>query len=483
MVVVATNKRDLSQSMDTCLTPLDWLMPQVYVSQILCFRTNNHHAFEVLRDGLRGIVQDVPYLLGGVAGQVTPRGSIQLVEPYQTVDDLLSTEDLSESLDYASLQASHFPPSSLSDPAIRPPGTTPPYPTPAPVLRARLSLVKGGALLCVAVHHGTTDITGIGALLKLWAAHCRARSSAAVQFDRSCYDRSELFRAAVTDPNNSGPLVTPELVHVLDGLEQPKAKIDGAVYVTRILHFSQALLQDLKTIVNEHVRSVQGPIKWVSTSDVLTAILWSATVWMKGSSDAHDDELADKSKVLCTIGIPVNFRTHLNPALPPNYLGAAFAMTTASATRADLCVASTETCSTDSASLSQDSVSSLARIATAIRTSLGRVNDASVKDVLRFVAAQPDTTRIKLGPRHNGISLVSWADQGVYELDWGHALGRCDAVRLPRMANKRDPIVLPRVPEMQGVPAGLEVIASYEMEAMERFCRNPLIQRFASVRC
>ncbi|KAI0158519.1 hypothetical protein BJ166DRAFT_306285 [Pestalotiopsis sp. NC0098] len=455
-------------------------MPRVYVSQILCFPTSDHGNFEALKEGLRRTARDLPYLLSGVTTQDVPQGSLRLTDPYQTVDDLISWEDLSGSLDYAVLKAGHFPPSSLVDPAIRPPDTIPPLRIPAPVLRARLSSVRGGALLCVAVHHSTADITGIGALLKLWAAHVRTKSSAAVQFDRSWYDRDAVCGMATMTANIAAPVdEVPGLVHVIKSDEQSLAKKNvpnGAVYVTRILHFPHTLLQELKTAVNDQVRSLQGAVEWVSTGDVLTAILWSATIWMK-EVGSDDDETGS-----CTIAMPANFRAQLNPALPQNYLGSAFAMTLAAATRNDLLCASTAGPSPDG-SLPPESMSSLARIASAVRSSLGLVNDASVKQVLRFVTSQSDVTPIKFAPRHNGISLVSWADEGVYELDWGAALGRCDAVRLPRMAAKRDPIVLPRVPAAEGRAASLEVIASYDEEMMERLCRNPLIRRFGSVRC
>lgn len=461
------------------LTPFDWLMPRVYVSQILCFPTSDHGNFEALKEGLRGTARDLPYLLSGVTTQDVPRGSLRLTDPYQTVDDLISWEDLSGSLDYAVLKAGHFPPSSLVDPAIRPPDTIPPLKTPAPVLRARLSSVRGGALLCVAVHHSTTDITGIGALLKLWAAHVRTKSSVAVQFDRSWYDRDVMCGMATMAADNAAPVdEVPGLVHVIKSDKQSLAKKNTpkAVYVTRILHFPYTLLQELKMAVNDQVRSLQGAVEWVSTGDVLTAILWTATIWMKEVD--NDDEKADS----CSIAVPANFRAQLSPALPQNYLGSAFVMTLASATRNDLLRASAAGPSTDGL-LPHASMSSLARIAAAVRSSLGRVNDASVKQVLRFVTSQSDITPIKFAPRHNGISLVSWVDEGVYELDWGDALGRCDAVRLPRMAAKRDPIVLPRIPAAESRPAGLEVIASYDEEMMERFCQNPLIRRFGSVRC
>ncbi|KAI4602454.1 hypothetical protein KJ359_009698 [Pestalotiopsis sp. 9143b] len=467
-------------SSSNSLTPFDWLMPRVYVSQILCFPTSDDSSFEVLKEGLRATAQDLPYLLGGVTTQDVPRGSLRLTDPYQTVDDLISREDLSGSLDYALLKAGHFPPSSLVDPAIRPPDAIPPLKSPAPVLRARLSSVRGGALLCVAVHHSTTDITGTGALLKLWAAHVRTKSSAAVQFERSWYDRDVVCGMVTMTADNAAPIgEVPSLIHMIKNDEQslPKKNVPNqAVYVTRILHFPHARLQELKTAVNEQVRSCQGAVEWVSTGDVLTAILWSATVWMK--EIGSDDEKTG----LCTIAIPANFRAQLSPALPQNYLGSAFAMTLCSATRNDLLRASMEGPSIDGM-LPHESMSGLARIASAVRSSLSRVNDANVKQVLRFVTCQSDITPIKFAPRHDGISLVSWADEGVYELDWGDALGRCDAVRLPRMAAKRDPIVLPRLPAAEGRPAGLEVIASYDEEMMERFCRNPLIRRFGSVRC
>ncbi|KAM0810260.1 hypothetical protein AB5N19_10608 [Seiridium cardinale] len=462
------------------LSSLDWLMPRTYVNQIICFPTNSSQVFEILREGLRGTVHDVPHLLSGVEDQEYPKGSVQLTTPYQAVEDLFSWQDLSGTLDYSTLKENHFPPSAFTAPSIRSPETTPPYPTPEPVFRARLSLVKGGVLLCVAVHHCTTDVTGFGALLKIWAAHCRSRSSAEVGFDPSWYDRS-LLRGPSLETTVKLPDTVPDLIHVVERDEMPttvKSTYRDIIYETRIFYFPQATLQELKIAINEHLPNLENRVPWVSTGDILTAMLWSATIW----TDQGGVEVAPDNGVMCAVGIPVNFRSRLNPKLPQGYLGAAFGMTTVSVARADLLSASRNT-ATANVPLGKESLLSLARVASAIRSSLGQVSEAGIRGALEYTASQPDITSIKLGPRHDGISLVSWADEGVYDLDWGQVLGKCDALRIPRLGARRNPIVLPRVFGKDGSRPGLEVIASFDEKTMERFCQNSLIQQFGILRC
>jgi trichothecene 3-O-acetyltransferase len=460
------------------LTPVEWLMPRTYVSQILCFGVTDQHIFGILKEGLHGLVQDVPYLLSGVVSQEAPKGSVRLTDPYQTVKDLFSFHDLSATLNYETLKADHFPPKALTSHAIRPPGTTPPYATLTPVFRARLSLADGGLLLCIAVHHSTTDVTGLGALLKLWAAHCRSGSSAAVGFDPSWFDRSILLGSST---GSVGPAPDiPEFIHLLEKGEQPRlaiAPLEDTVYETEIWHFPQKLLHELKEVLNQHVVAMRLEVPWVSTGDVLAAILWSATTW----AEQPEGGTASCARERCATGIPVNFRSRIHPRLPTDYLGAAFGMTTAFADRADLLSASASISPGEDVPRT-DHVLSLARVASAIRVSLGGINDDSVRNVLQYTVSRPDITSIKLGPRHDGISLVSWADEGVYELDWGDSIGRCEAVRLPKMGARRYPIILPRIPPTGDNEPGHEVIASFDERTMERFCQNPLIRQFGNLR-
>ncbi|KAI1776645.1 hypothetical protein F4818DRAFT_411308 [Hypoxylon cercidicola] len=458
------------------LSPLDRLMPRGYVRQLFCFPSAHPDVSRVLKAGLAGVVADVPYLLSGINTQ-----RISLTEPYQTLEDIYSEEDLSDVVDYVVLKQGNFPPSVFTAPGFIPADTQPPLPTPAPVFRAKLSLVAGGFVLCVAVHHCTTDITGFGALLKIWASHCRTGASAAAGFDPAWLDRRALLERP-NGANRAAPTSIPELLHVMrlaDFARVGATSAQSSDPITSIFFFPQNNLQALRDAVNAHITS-QGVSGWVSTGDILTALLWSASL------AAELDPVSGSLEGDNTIGLPVQFRSHFRPPLPPDYLGAAFVMTSATNPRSDLVsFATNANPSRGEAPLDPTSISRLAKIAFTIRSSLRRVNEDSVRDVLTYLDATPENhPPITLGPRHDGISIVSWADQNTYELDWGEVVGRCDAVRLPKLMSKRYPIVLPRVPAgINGSEGGLEVIVSFDRQVMERFQQSWPIRRCAVLRC
>ncbi|KAI1470881.1 transferase family-domain-containing protein [Daldinia caldariorum] len=472
------------------LSPLDKIMPRGYVRQIFLFPSTHAYILDTLRKGLGGVVNDVPYLLSGILVGEDPK-HVSLSDPYQTLEDLCYEQDLSDTIDYAAIKEQHFPPSALAVPGIIPPDTQPPFPSPAPVFRAGVSLVNGGFILCVAVHHCTTDITGFGALLKIWASHCRAGTTAGAGFDPSWLSREALIGRS-NSHNSIAPTSMPKLLHIRE--PDKHARRTGSVQsppsdlTTGIFFFPQSKLQALKHAVNEHIASQDGT-GWISTGDILTALLWSATLAAEQQVSVSAPGVAAEQKSTHTIGIPANFRSRLNPPLPPNYLGAAFVMTAATAPRADLISFATESAyPPDYGQLDSALVATLAVLASTIRASLRSVHEQSVRDVLVFLnlnEASKDHPSITLGPRHDGISIVSWADQGVYELDWGEVVGRCEAVRLPKLASKRYPIVLPRIPSglINGEEGGLEVIVSFDRQVLLEFEQSWPIRKFATVRC
>ncbi|KAL7627977.1 hypothetical protein AAE478_002173 [Parahypoxylon ruwenzoriense] len=356
-------------------------MPRGYVCQMLCFPSTHPLVPDVLKTGLRGVVADIYF-----------------------------QQDLSDAIEYAAIKEQHFPPSAFAVPEIIPPDTQPPFANPAPVFRARLSLVKAGFILCVAVHHCTTDITGFGALLKIWASHRRTEASVVAGFDPSWLDRTALLGR----PNATirpAPTSIPELLHVQGPSDLARfASLSSHPddLTTSIFFFPQKILQALKRAINEHI-AAQGTADWVSTSDILTALLWSATLRAEQAASTSGLNPATGAKSSNTIGFPVNFRSRFNPPISPDYLGAAFIMTTATALREELISFATSSSPTSSdAHLDSTSISKPAKIASAIRTSLRLVDEENIRDVLTYLdAVSTDYPPIILGPQHDGISIVS----------------------------------------------------------------------------
>ena len=67
-----------------------------------------------------------------------------------------------------------------------------------------------------------------------------------------------------------------------------------------------------------------------------------------------------------------------------------------------------------------------------------------------------------------GLIMTSWADLGLYELEWGGGMGRPECVRIPKLPTEGGSVagvgaIFPRL-----VDGGLEVILGLEVETMER---------------
>lgn len=468
---------------DNYLSPLEWLVPpHGYVRQILCFPSDHtQHVYSSLKDGLARTILDVPYLVAGVADNPTPRGSVRLSDPSHSVGDLLLLQDLSASISYSQLKAEGFPPSAFTVSGITPRDTLEPLPSPEPVFRAVVTLVDGGFLLCLAIHHQTTDITGCGALLKIWASNCRTKNPASeeIGFDSSWLDRKALS-GGQDGVDSAYSTTAPGLIHIKDllGRNIPVSSANTAPtpsdYETVIFHFGEKRLKELKTAVNAHLGS--NGSGWVSTGDILTALLWSIVVVAETGDAGAGGHLDNEAY---TIGFPINFREHLSPPLASDFLGAAFAVALSTAERTDLFTLANATSISGAAPAA-------AKLAATVRRSITDITESPrrIRQALGYVSSQADVTHLKLGPRHDGFTLVSWAGQAAYELDWGSVVGKCDAVRFPSMG-KRYPIVLPRVPAIGGdeARAGLEVILSLDRVVMERFKRVPVLDSFATVLC
>ncbi|KAI1319654.1 transferase family-domain-containing protein [Xylariaceae sp. FL0255] len=481
----------------TPLSQLESLMPRAYVRQIFCFSsTKPHDAVKCLEQSLPGLIKDVPYLLSRVIRDDSTGSPPMLGEQCGHLDDLLSYQDLSGSINYDDLKGKNFPPGDLLIPGIIPKESQPPYSAEPPVFRARISLLHGGLLLCVAVHHSTTDITGFGSLLRVWSSHCRGIRQQEPNLNPACMNRG-LLNIAASPPHQStqegtsavvgGVSVIPDFLHIRKSSDMPGPTSTKDKMKTAIFYFPLARLRALKNSVCEQIDAG----KWVSTGDILTALLWAAVIEAENSTALDADLNMNKLVTrLSTLSFPVQFRSALRPPLPLEFLGAAFLMTNAIVSHENL-----DAISQSRAPASADLVNSaLGKVALEIRRSIQKVDDQAVHAVLAFLKAhgpQDFEGPLILGPPRktpggSNASVVSWAEQGVYELDWGQCMSQCEAVRLPKMGYKRDPIVLPRVPPKKGVEGdegGFEVIVSFEEKMMQKLIEGSAIKGWATLRC
>ncbi|EHK49615.1 hypothetical protein TRIATDRAFT_315143 [Trichoderma atroviride IMI 206040] len=426
------------------LSPLEWIMPCSYISQILCFSSSNPRISDVLRNGLAGTLKDIPYLASRIVARAHPKGSVALSSPCDSLSDLFRVNTYAD-VDYDALKSGAFRPSLFDDrswfSADLGPGTSP-----SPVFRAVLTLVKGGCLLAVSLHHQTADVTAYGSLLKIWASHCRTGSSEDIGFDQGWLDRTAIVRSS-----HNAPADTPLLLHREESApssQPPKpAKLE-----TQYLKFSGEYLKRLKAGVNRHLPDGTA---WVSTSDVLTALLWGYIIH---SEFADDDNTTADGKLFMRIA--VNSRSRYDPPLPKEYLGSSFGVTLVTAKKADLVAIGSST-------EQKTFTSEIANVAAAVRQSINVINEQAMNRIVNHLAAQDDVSSLKLCEQAADVSIVSWADEGVYELDWGAELGHCEAVRLSSLKGKRYPVVFPRLPN-----GDLEVLVTFDEELMSKWQKS-----------
>lgn len=485
----------------TPLSPLDSVMPRTYIRQTLCFPCPPIQPESVaywLREALEITACQVPYLQSCVAHLKHPyrHGAKALSSPNQTPEDLFNVQDCSHNWSYEELKSMWFPPSSLRE-------FQPEIPRPCAedrevVFRARLTLLSGGFMLGIAVHHSTTDITGLGALLRLWAANCRdlqasdhepAAHAIEEQADRlvkiglpsgmvNMLDRDLVKTLGSGVASSEIPSTVPQVVPFPydDQIQGPPGTVTASpspTFISAIWYFSAHSLLRLKAAVTARLRDVANDIPWVSTGDILTALLWSAVVAAEPPPSSMVD---DKVLWPSTIYIPVNFRGRCEPPLSRNYLGAAFGRAIVTIPAHELLSLAGGATGLRQYELKDTMI--LTRTAAAIRRAIaGQVTAQSIRTAMAYLASNPilDPTGRR---RSDGISMVSWADEGICGLSWGPFVGRCEAVRPAGMTGRRYPIVLPRLAD-----GGLEVFLSLEATAMERFGNSSLLKELGEVRC
>ena len=161
---------------------------------------------------------------------------------------------------------------------------------------------------------------------------------------------------------------------------------------------------------------------WISTNDALCAFIW------------HHISLARRLSVLpysssnplspsCPLmfAMAIEGRRRLSPPLEPSYLGNA----------TFFCPIVCPVCSVVSPL-------SFYALASEFRTAITRYDNTKMRDIIGIIDNMPVVSDLEAtcydGPGR-GFIMSSWADMGLYELEWGRGggLGRPEYIRIPKL--------------------------------------------------
>ncbi|KAI9651370.1 hypothetical protein NHQ30_001411 [Ciborinia camelliae] len=446
------------------LSPLDHLSPRVHVPKLLYFSrvSDPQTTIQTLQDALSKTVSAFPVIAGSVLLSQEPncqKGSLAVQAPYFSVNEILSVKDLSYKYNFESIRTKGFPTDAVDEdvmPNLLGNNTQ--------VLLAQANIIRGGLVLVCAVHHCVMDEAGMFNLLKLWSTFCRGENGNEL-VDGKWIDNSALSQGAGTGELENHPeyKLLPESTSTTPYLSYSSDVVD-----TGIFFFSDDSLQRLKELANEG----SDDTSWVSTNDALVALIWSSVTSARiAASDSPEPSTPS------VFAMTVNGRHRLLPPMSPNFIGNV--------------VLISKSLSTFSALTSSSSNSTrLGTIARKVRQSVGDVDNAKVKDVIKAIQNVADLNRLQPSgyeSHQRNIGCSSWSGQPYYSLDWGQTLGgKCRRFRWRSLKTDGIFIIFPRIPGDEGErlgEGGLEICMGLRRECLVSLREDKFFSRFAEWRC
>lgn len=460
------------------LSPLDQILPRMYFGEILCFPGTDENVLPTLREGLRKVADSIPHLTSFVVDDESRPGNIRLERERDTINNILiSREDSREDKpDYETLRKTSFPifPGSFLYPHI----PEVPWVAPWPVMRAEVTQIRGGFMVVVLVHHCVFDGVALSELLNLWASCCR-RNSLGQPLEIS---PARLNRKALLEDDSKRMRSQPSVIFKVTNrrcsllqtssfLRRPFIPI-----LPKPLHPSWPItlyrlpydkLESLKQSLNQFASRLG--VRFLSTNDVVSALIWSCATMVMSTRFQRWNLTS-----VCSTGVSVNVRSRLQPRLPDDFLGCAIGVAYINVARRKLCAAAEE-----------GSFESLASIAAAIRQGVDGVTNATMKEIINYVDLQDDSSKLQWRPKKlNEFYISSWANQRIYDADWGPEIGKCEALRVAQIALAPMCVILPPrlgLGSTKGSPGDIELVVSLESSHMDRFRRLKLLNKFAEI--
>ncbi len=358
------------------------------------------------------------------------------------------------------------------------------------VFAVQLTFVKGGMVMCVAVHHCLCDGPGFASFMKKLLA--AARLGHAVPSNHREEFRMEKLTVApqiVEDLRSSDEgakqrllgqhpeyRVLPQIPSALKASFRPSAGATAKVEnVANIFKIPFDGLERLKAAAQPSEPSQSGgEVSWVSTHDAICALVWRCV--MKARFPGRDPREPGKS----ILGQAVNSRSRIVPPLPEEYFGSVNFYAAARMDLGDV--------------VNGASGKSLEKLAVAVRNSINAKTNETVKSALKYIALQDNPALIMHSfTTVNDYTVTSWVAMfKAGDLDFtvevpassessGDSAATvsltCRAVRVPKAAFDGLGIFLP---SFTGRKEGVEVLMGLKKEAMDLLMKDEEWMSFVS---
>ncbi|OOF98729.1 hypothetical protein ASPCADRAFT_42102 [Aspergillus carbonarius ITEM 5010] len=415
------------------LTPLDMLMPRTYIRVLLVFPKANPTlaVTQNLQHGLDRLSKQVPWLSGRIflSTPTQPNPSPEIRSTRGTTPTLINKGSIRAS--YATLSSQGMPIKALPSDIWPVPNIIDPLSTtPDPVFATSFfRFADQGMGLCICIHHNATDATGFSEIVHRWA--------------RNIANPDTLFARH--------PEYSPH---------PPTMPTEYPPCTSKLFTISLHWLTILKVLLRKHT---PHPDKQPTTHTILCALLWTTITRIRTH---RSPALKTKPSNLITA---VNARPRLFLTNPhPNQNQTPYLSNT-------ILYGQTTHPAKTLATADEDPIRSLATICELISESHSpsRINSRFVAEVYRLVE-----DRGELFPgwdlfHSRDLVITSWANLGVYGVEFGGGIGRPRFVRVECGEADGVVVVLPRRRGVvQGVKEeeeeeGVEVVVMLRADDME----------------